>query len=323
MKKGRFWLGLGISVLALFLAFRQVDLDKVMAAFVEADYFLVVTAAGIQLLVLAVIASRWGLLFGTRPRFFRLFNAILIAQLANSVIPFRVGVFIRAYLIGKSENQSKIMVLTTIVPEKVFDILVLLLLVSMLIPFYTLQWSGLLPIAGLFVVLFPALVLVTYQRRRVLQVVRGLLQRFSWAERFGLVQKFEAGLEGLGRLRERRTTALLWAWTLIIAGMGILVNYVVLRALAIQTPFLAAAVLLVVLKFGRTILPATPLGGIGVSQYLSMEVLSLLFEVEKDLAITYSLLHHFVVFVPGAVLGALALYRTHYSLRQLKEEAGE
>ena len=63
---------MGISILALFLAFRQVDLDKVMAVFVEANYFLVATAAGVLLRVLAAIAGRWGLLFGTRRRFFRL-----------------------------------------------------------------------------------------------------------------------------------------------------------------------------------------------------------------------------------------------------------
>ena len=322
MKRGHVWLGAGISAVALVLAFRQVDLGQMGAAFARVDYGLVVAAAGIQLLVVGAIAGRWGLLFRERPPFMRLLSALLIAQLANGVIPVRLGMFVRAYLVAREGGQSKITVYTTVVAEKVFDSLAFVLLFVVVLPVFApgwFQWSAFGLGTGLFAVLFPGLVLVTYQRHRVLRLVRGVMGRMPWMEKVGLVQKFEAGLEGLARLRGGSTLARLWGWTLVIVGLGGLVNYVVLRAFAAPVPWGAAIFLLVALQVGAKVLPA-PMGGIGVFQWICVEGLAL-FGVGRELALSYGFVLHFVVFVPGIVLGGLALYRAHFSLRRLKEEA--
>ena len=322
MKRGHVWLGAGISALALALAFRQVDLGQMGAAFARVDYGLVVAAAGIQLLVVGAIAGRWGLLFRERPPFARLLSALLIAQLANGVIPVRLGMFVRAYLVAREGGQSKITVFTTVVAEKVFDSLAFVLLFVAVLPVFApgwFRWSAFGLGTGLFAVLFPGLVLVTYQRHRVLRLVRGLMRRVPWMEKVGLVQKFEAGMEGLARLRGGSTLARLWGWTLVIAGLGGLVNYAVLRAFDVPVPWGVAVFLLVALQIGGKVLPA-PMGGIGVFQWICVEALAL-FGVGRELALSYGFVLHFVVFVPGIVLGGLALYRAHFSLRRLKEEA--
>ena len=322
MKRGHVWLGAGISAVALVLAFRQVDLGQMGAAFARVDYGLVAAAAGIQLLVVGAIAGRWGLLFRERPPFRKLVSALLIAQLANGVFPVRLGVFVRAYLVAREERQSKITVFTTVVAEKVFDSLVFVLLFVVVLPVFApewFRWSAFGLSTGLFAVLFPGLVLVTYQRHRVLRLVRGLMGRVPWVERVGLVQKFEAGLEGLARLRGGSTLVRLWGWTLVIAGLGVLVNYAVLRAFDAPVPWGAAVFLLVALQIGGKVL-AAPLGGIGVFQYICVEALAL-FGTDRELALSYGFMLHFVVFVPGILLGALALYRAPYSLRWLQTEA--
>jgi len=322
MKRGHVWLGAGISAVALVLAFRQVDLGQMGAAFARVDYGLVVAAAVIQLLVMGAMAGRWGLLFRERPPFGRLLSALLIAQLANGVIPVRLGMFVRAYLVAREERQSKITVFTTVVAEKVFDSLAFVLLFVAVLPVFApgwFQWSAFKLGTGLFAVLLPVLVLVTYQRHRVLRLVRGLMGRVPWVEKMGLVQKFEAGFEGLARLRGGSTLAQLWGWTLVIVGLGGLVNFAVLRAFAVPVPWGAAVFLLVALQIGGKVLPA-PLGGIGVFQYICVKALAL-FGVDEALALSYGFVLHFVVFVPGIILGGLALFRTQLSLRRLQEEA--
>ena len=169
---------------------------------------------------------------------------------------------------------------------------------------------------------FPVMVLVTYQRRWVLRLVRAGVDRVPWADRIGLVQKFEAGLEGLAGLRGWSPLVSLWIWTLGIAGLGMLVNYTVLGAFGMQVPFVAAFVLFVSLQIGSKVLPVAPLGGIGIFQYICVEALAL-FDVDRGLALSFGFMLHFVVFVPGSVLGVLALYRTHLSLRGLKEQVEE
>ena len=312
-------------MVALFLAFRQVDAGKMAVALAQANYLLIAAAAGLQLLVIGAIAGRWGLLFRQRPGFSRLVSSLLIAQLANGVIPLRLGMLVRAFLVGKEEGQSKIAVFATVVAEKVFDSLAFVLVFAAILPAFApdwFRWSSLRLSTGLFVAVFPAMVLVTYQRQRVLRLVRAVLARAPWTERIGLLQKFEAGLEGLARLRGRSTLALLWVWTLAIAGLGILVNYSVMCAFAIEAPWVAAVFLLVALQIGGKVLPAAPLGGIGIFQYICMEALAFL-GVDRGLGLSFAFVLHFVVFVPGSILGALALYRANFSLRRLKQEAVE
>lgn len=321
MKKGHFWLGAGISGIALFLAFRQIELGRLGAVVGQVDYGLVAAAAGLQLGVVGAIAGRWRLLFRKRPGFGRLVGSLLIAQLVNGVIPVRLGMLARAFLVGREEGQSKIAVFTTVVVEKVFDSLILVLLFAAVLPLVAeewFQWSALRLSTGVLAGLFPVLVLVTYQRRRMLELVKSVLRRVPWTERIGLVQKFEAGLEGLVKLRGGSVLALLWGWTLAIAGLGVLVNWVVLHAFGIPMPAMAAVFLFVVLQIGSKVLPATPLGGLGVFHVICQEAL-VLFGVDRELALGYGFVLHFVVFVPGAMLGAVALLRTSGSLRELRE----
>ena len=58
VKRSHFWVGGGISAVALFLAFRQVDAGKMANALAQADYWLIAAAAGLQLLVIGAIAHR-------------------------------------------------------------------------------------------------------------------------------------------------------------------------------------------------------------------------------------------------------------------------
>ena len=325
MKRSHFWFGGGLSIAALYLAFRQVDAGKMAAALVQADYLLIAAAAGLQLLVIGAIAGRWRLFFRQRPEFSRLVSSLLIAQLANGVIPVRLGMLVRAYLVGREEGQSKIAVLATVVAEKVFDSLVFVLFFAAILPVFApdwFHWSSLRLSTGLFVAIFPVMVLLTYQRRHALRLVRAVLERVRWAERIGLLQKLESGLEGLTTLQGRSALAMLWVWTLVIAGLGILVNYSVMRAFAVEAPWVAAVFLLVALQIGGKVLPAAPLGGIGIFQYICMEALAL-FDVDRETGLSFAFVLHFVVYVPGSILGALALYRSNFSLRRLKQEAVE
>ncbi len=63
MKKARFWIGILISVVALALAFRQVDFARVWAALAGANYLLLAASVVPLVLFLVLRAYRWRLLF--------------------------------------------------------------------------------------------------------------------------------------------------------------------------------------------------------------------------------------------------------------------
>lgn len=318
------WVGLLLSGLALLLAFRQVDMARLGHAVAQANYGLVAVAAGLHLLAVAAMATRWGLLFRRRPPMTQLARALLVAHLANAVLPVRVsGMFVRAFLIGRQRPEGRVAVFATVVAEKVLDSLAMVLLAAAVLPLLApgwLEWSSLRLSTTFLAALFPVMLLMTYQRERLLRFLRGAVAWLPGAARLGLMGRLEAGLAGLSGLQGRSTVAMLWLWTLVIVGLGVLANDAVLAALRIPVPMSAAVLVLVALQIGNRVVPVAPLGGIGVFQFICTEALAL-FGVDRELGLSYGFVLHFAVFGPGILLGAAALYLEHCSLRRLREEA--
>lgn len=317
------WGGLILSGLALVLALRQVEILEVLSAFSKANYSLIVIGILVQLFVLWMIAGRWRQLFEKKLSLVGLLRSLLIAQLVNVVLPVRLGMLIRVYLVGRAEHMSKAIVLGTILLEKMFDSLMFGLLFVLVIPFVApgwFQWSALPTSTGLFVVLFPALVLVTFRRHWLLKCIQSASRYFPWEKRFSLSLRVEKMMEGISPLQGFSSIVGLWIWTLLITAFGAGVNLIIMRAFGIQVPIIAAFFLLAVLQMGSRI-PA-PLGGIGIFQYLCVKGLSF-FSVDANLALSFGFMLHFVVFVPGSLLGALGLYQMHESLSALKREVEE
>lgn len=312
--------GLLISAVALVLAFRQVELAEVAAAFADAHYGLVAVAAVLQLLVLAAIALRWRLLFRDPPDRRTLFGALLIAQVANTVLPLRAGLVARVWVIARQSCQPKITVLSTVVAEKTVESLLFLLLFAAVLPGLAPHWfsrSSLGWATTAAVLLFPVLLLASVRQHAVRRLLQAGARR--WPSRARLAARLQAGLDGLERLRAPRALLGIWAWSVGIAAMGVSVNYAALRALGLDVPVEAALVLLVALQIGGRLLPATPLAGIGVYQYICVESLAL-FGVSREAALTYGFLLQFVVLVPPLLLGTAAIYRANYSLAALRRE---
>ena len=138
----RFWLGAAVSTVVLILALLRVEPDQLGPHLAAADYWLVVGAALLQLTVIGAIAIRWGLLFRVLPPLGRRFRALLVAQLVNLLIPVRLGMLVRAYLLGLEGKQNKIAVFTTVVAEKVFDSLAFVVLFALRLSGYSAMTSG-------------------------------------------------------------------------------------------------------------------------------------------------------------------------------------
>ncbi|MDH7490623.1 MAG: lysylphosphatidylglycerol synthase transmembrane domain-containing protein, partial [Anaerolineae bacterium] len=125
-------LGTLLSLLFLWLAFRQVHLREVWDALRQANAWLVGAALAAFLATQAVKAARWKALFYPEHkgrRFGKLMSVIYIGQAVNAAIPARLGEIARAYLLARIESISGAYVMGTIVLEKALDSLMLLLVV--------------------------------------------------------------------------------------------------------------------------------------------------------------------------------------------------
>jgi len=137
MKNWKSWLGFVISVGILYLAFHRIDFRLLLESLQDANYLYLIPIVAIIFLSMALRALRWGYLLRPLKKigFPNLFEGILIGFMANNVLPVRMGEFVRAYIIGRSEKISKTASFGTIVVERLFDGFTVLALLVVVLTF--------------------------------------------------------------------------------------------------------------------------------------------------------------------------------------------
>lgn len=128
----RILVGLVISGIFIFLAFRKVDFHEMWTTLIQANYLWLVPALIFMFVSHWLRAIRWRYFLDhikpvkTHP----LFSALMIGYAANNVFPLRLGEVLRAYAIGRSEGISKSSALATVIVERLIDVLSLLAILA-------------------------------------------------------------------------------------------------------------------------------------------------------------------------------------------------
>jgi uncharacterized protein (TIRG00374 family) len=136
-------IGLVISVGALFLALWQSDWAEILKAFRTARYIYLVPAVLLTSLFLTLRGFRWNLLTQGRLSVvdgFWLFN---VGFLFNNILPARMGEIVRAILAGRRPKMHFSSALSSIVVERLFDMVAVAAMVGV-----TQDLPPLLKIAG-------------------------------------------------------------------------------------------------------------------------------------------------------------------------------
>ncbi|MBC8248380.1 MAG: flippase-like domain-containing protein [Anaerolineales bacterium] len=304
-------LGTGLSLVFLWLAFRDVPLSQVVATFSRADYRFVALALVLVLTSPLARAARWRLLYHPDQKelsHLRLAEVLLISQMLNIVVPARLGEVARIYFMGKIESRSRSRTLGTIAVEKWLDILMLLLLVLFVPIFVSLPpWfrDSRLSLAVFATAFLGVALTLSYGKDRLLTLVESVSRFLPEGWRARIQRATSLALGSLDVLRSPWVRLKLQGWSLIIWMLSILVNYIVFLALGLPLPFVAALFLVIVLEVGVAV-PSVP-GKLGIFHYLCTLALGV-FGLEKGAALGYAVLLYFVVFAPPLLLGALFLW---------------
>ena len=176
----KFSLGLVISAVFIFLAFRGIDYKLMLGALQHANYWWLLPS------ILAMFASHW--LRAVRWRYFMepikrvdtptLFAATMIGYYGNNVFPLRAGEVLRAYSIGKAAGVSRMASFATIIVERLIDIFSLLLLLALSVGFHDYpNWIE----KGAWLLFFltsAGTIFMVFLMQRTLQTLR-LVERFT------------------------------------------------------------------------------------------------------------------------------------------------
>jgi uncharacterized protein (TIRG00374 family) len=325
----RYSAGTLVSLLALYLALRNVDFDQVGNALRAANYRLVVLALISVAFNQLARAYRWRVLLGASPsgklqpgvrrdRFslFDLLLSLLSAQLLNTVYPARLGDLSRAYVIG-SRGPGKVFTLGTIVLEKLLDTLAyggifLVMLLALPLPGWV---GGSVSTFALATALATLVVVVlAYRPQIVLAPVGRLFAHFPGRMTQSVQSHLHDGMDSLRTLRNRSELARALIWTALIWVTAVLNNALILQAMHLSLPWMAPFFILVVLQIGIS-LPSTP-GSLGVFEYACILALSL-FSVGRADALGFAFVLHAVVFLPVIVFGFLSFLYLGFNVDQV------
>jgi len=327
------WQGLvaniGISLVFLDLVFYKLDIGTMLIALKQANYYMFIPALMILAISLVIRTWRWHwLLYQTKTaRFYSLFSSLMIGTAANMVLPARAGEFIRAYFLGRREKISKTTAFATIVVERIFDgltILLFLLLVVILTGAKSdeIKYMGYLGTAfylGVVVGLF----LLYFRRDFLVRLIKALLPQPLAAKITGILDAFLEGIQVMRNSRQLFTVVLLslatWVgfalsfWPILLAfDFGAPVPY--------YAPFLVIAFD----ALGLTI-PGAP-AGIGIFQYVTILALRIAFTLSganlaanfDEVAAVFSLVLHFSQVAPEVLIGLYCFLRENVSLREVE-----
>jgi len=316
--------GLAISALFLFIALRGLDLTHFWETLLTANYWWLLPGIAVYFATVWVRTWRWrSMLAHVKPiPTARLFPVVVIGYMGNNVYPARAGEVLRSYVLRRKEGVAMSASLATVVLERLFDGLVMLMFVfatlpiAPLPPFYRSLVIGFSALFGIALLVFILLAARPERMSRLyaLAVDRLLPERLRPSVH-GLFDRFIIGLQSLRSPREMLviflTSTLIW--------LGETLKYwFVMHAFPFEVSFPVLMLMTAVVNLATTI-PSTP-GYVGTFDAPGIAVLQQ-FRVEQAVATGYTLVLHVALWLPITLLGAILMLRESIGWRDMERAA--
>jgi len=324
-------LNVGLSLFFLNFVFAEINLAEVGRAFAAANYWMFIPSTIFVVLHMYFRTLRWQWLLKPlgEVRFWPAFRGLVIGITGNAVLPARAGEFIRAYVLGRSAGLPKTGVFATLVVERIFDgltvLLVLLAVIGLGVRNEALQTAGIL--GGIFYLGAMVGVGLFMTKRHWADT---LIHKFL-PEKWGtiLLDLLDSFTSGLAILKNPRQLAMVSLWNLLTWAVIPVSFYFGLLAFdfGAPLPWQAPTLMLPAMALGLTI-PGAP-GGVGVVQAavkLTLDVTFAGLPVAANFAESVaaaSILIHLSQFLPEMIPGFVSFFIEGLTTRDLNQRMGE
>lgn len=126
-------LGLLLSGLTLYLAFRNVPIEQLLNYLGTINYWWIGPMVILVLATFALRVVRWQIILrqAGAVTYWQAFHPLMIGFMMNCVLPGRIGEFARPVILKKNENISIATGLGTVAAERVFDFILLIGLLAL------------------------------------------------------------------------------------------------------------------------------------------------------------------------------------------------
>lgn len=311
---------MAISLVALFLVLRSVDLAATAEALRNADWRWVLVLIGFICIDLSVRSLRWQRLLApiAHVPYLHTVQYLLVGYLANNVLPARLGELVRSHYAGDREGISRSTTLGTIVVERVIDLVAVVSIASVAV--LVLNVRGVVASAVLVGLAVAALIAIVLAIGIAAHRLPGAERIAAYAVRFPrireMVVRLRDGLRVVGRPRTLAEALLLSAisWTgstLSFAAAG--------QAIGIELTMAEAALM----ASGVALAAAVPAGpaSLGTFEFAAVAVGKAIGINDSD-AFAMGLIVHVGLLLVTTVGGLISLARLGLPWRVREEAPG-
>jgi hypothetical protein len=320
MKNWKFWLGVAVSVLFLWIALRGLALDEIGGAMAAANLWWLLPGIAVYFVGVWVRAWRWHYLLQpvkaipTRT----MFPIVAIGYMGNNIYPARAGEVLRAVVLKRREAVPVSASLATIIVERIFDGVVMLAFVFLNLPRLAeltadsgflgnirqvAIWGTAVFSLALLAFLLAAMFPVPATRIAERFVTRWTPSRFR-PRLIGIAAKF---LDGLASLRSPANAAMVFLTSVVIWLLETGKYWFVMHAFPFEVDFFTLMLMNGIVNLATTI-PSAP-GYVGTFDAPGIAVLAAA-GVDRAVAAGYTLILHAALWLPITALGAF------YALRE-------
>jgi uncharacterized protein (TIRG00374 family) len=300
-------IGIGISLVALALVIRQIDVASVAQVLSTAVPAWLGVMLLFQLIDVAVRGLRWERLLAPvhRVPYLRTLDYLLVGYLANNILPARLGELVRSHYLGDREGVSRTTTLGTVVVERVVDTTVLVAIASLAI--LVLQVRGVVASAVLVGVALTGLLVVglavALVAHRLPGAERAIVAMGRWPRVHDVARRLRGGLAVAGRPRTLGAGVLLGlvAWGSSIVAMAAAGQALGLELSTAEAALFASGIAL------ATAIPSGP-GYLGTFELAGVTIGRVL-GIPTDTAFALALVVHVSILAVTSLGGSVAFIR--------------
>jgi uncharacterized protein (TIRG00374 family) len=320
MKKMRFnfLIGGGVGIFLFYLFLKNAEFSAVYRSLKEASYPLVAVSVVWMLFTYFIRSYRWKFFLAPikKIRVVNSFIATVIGFTITTLIPGRIGEIVRPCVLGAKENISKVQAFATVVVERVFDIITVLILFSIYLmwaPPLTnltpeaaaamriLEKTSLIVLIGS-VSLFIFFIVLQLKTHFFRNLIERITAKVKWKKLKFLLRHISSFMEGLAVIDYRKNLPLIVLYSFVMWFSIAFGYFIMLSAFHIRFPLINTFFILIVSAIGASI--PTP-GAVG-SYHKALEiVLHTFLLLPLNLVVGMAILMHAICFFPVTILGII------------------
>ena len=333
MKKWQFWLGLLVSAIFIYIAFRGLDFREIVFAITSADTIWILPALPVYFFGLWLRAYRWKIFLkpiaDLKTR--KLFPIVAIGYMGNNIYPARLGELIRAAILKKDQDIAVSASLATIIIERIFDAIVMLGFIILNLSAFS-RMADSLEIkqtidsvaawgSGIFISAFLTFMIAAFfpgpSARIIKKITARVLPQKHSQPINNMIEKFFTGIQSLSSPIQTIITLMV---TIIIWLIETFFYWIIMQAFSFDISFGTLMLLNGFLNL-FTIIPSSP-GYIGTFDAPGIALLTAL-GIESQNAAGYTILLHAALWLPVTLLGAFFFLQKGISWNDAINQAKE